>query len=351
MANSTALDNEAGTDRSMSSGKLRVAVTGTGGPSATSLFQVLGNESIEFFAGDIDPYAAGLYMVAPGNRWILHRGGDPRYVDDLLARCVNARIDVLIPTTDYELLPIARRRGEFEACGIRVMLAPADAIVTCLDKARLVSFCADVCPVPRTVVLDAGTTLDDLPFPILVKPRMGSGGTGVQRISSAAQLAALPRNGTLIAQEYLSGKEYSVDVLCSPTSEVLAVVPRSRLKIDSGIAVTGMTLHDERLVQYATAVATLLGLTFVANIQFREDASGTPRLLDVNARFPGTMPLTVAAGVNMPRLALDLALGLGVPPGIADFKELAMTRVWREEFFDVSEVRTLEMSAARQHLP
>jgi len=324
----------------------RVAVTGAGGPSAVSFLEAIAAPTIELFAGDIDPYAAGLYLVPPANRWMLHRGVDPRFVDDILERCIDAKIDVLVPTVDFELLPLALRREEFERHGIRLLLANAPTIEVCLDKAALVRACQNACAVPRTVILDERADLSAWSVPFLVKPRLGAGGRGVQRIDRLDVLSLLPRDGSLILQEFLSGAEYSVDVLSSPTSGVLAVVPRARLKIDSGIAVTGITLHDEELDHAARQVAATIGLTYVANIQFRKDTSGVPRLLDVNARFPGTMPLTVAAGVNMPRLALDLVLGRSLTSSVSYFRNVGMVRVWREHFVEIDEIGRLE-SASR----
>ena len=330
---------------------IRVAVTGAGGPSAVSFLEAVAAPDIELFAGDIDPYAAGLYLVPPPNRWILHRGADPRFVDDMLDRCVASGIDVLVPTVDFELLPLARRRAEFERRGIRLLLANATTLGLCLDKAALVRACDGACAVPRTSVLDECVDLSAWPVPFLVKPRLGAGGRGVQRIERIDALSLLPRDGSFIVQEYLGGAEYSVDVLATPAGEVRAVVPRARLKIDSGIAVTGVTLRDDRLDAAARGVAAAIGITYVANIQFREDAAGTPRLMDVNARFPGTMPLTVAAGVDMPRLALDLALGRSLPSGVGQFRALGMVRVWREHFVEVGEIANLEAESRALRAP
>jgi carbamoyl-phosphate synthase large subunit len=324
---------------------MRVAVTGAGGPSAVSFLEAIAAPTIELFAGDIDPYAAGLYLVPPANRWMLHRGADPRFVDDILQRCVDAKIDVLVPTVDFELLPLAHRRDDFERQGIRLLLANANTLALCLDKAALVGACSDACAVPRTSIFDEHTDLSAWSVPFLVKPRLGAGGRGVQRIDRIEALSLLPRDGSLILQEYLGGAEYSVDVLCTPASQVLAVVPRARLKIDSGIAVTGVTLHDERLDTAARRVAAAIGITYVANIQFREDANGVPRLLDVNARFPGTMPLTVAAGVNMPRLAVDLVTGRSLSSSVSQFRDIGMVRVWREHLVDVDEICQLEATS------
>ena len=114
-------------------------------------------------------------------------------------------------------------------------------------------------------------------------------------------------------QEHLPGPEYSLDVLARADGHVAAVVPRERMKVDSGIAVTGRTLHDEALEEFGREVAAAIGLTRVANVQVKGAAGGEPALLEVNARFPGTMPLTVASGVDMPGLAIGEALGSRSP--------------------------------------
>jgi carbamoyl-phosphate synthase large subunit len=126
---------------------------------------------------------------------------------------------------------------------------------------------------------------------------------------------------------------------------VAAVVPRALLKIESGIAVTGRTLHDPRLDAIARAVARLIGLTSVANVQVKEDAHGEPALLEVNPRFPGTMPLTVASGVDMPRLAIAEALGAPIPDGPLPFEDLAMVRFYEQRFFAFEDIADLQRDA------
>jgi len=180
-----------------------------------------------------------------------------------------------------------------------------------------------------------------------VKPRSGSGSRGIRRVERAEELEALPRDGTLLAQELLPGAEYSLDVLARADGHVSAVVPRARLKVDSGIAVTGRTLHDDGLERFARDVAGLIGLTTVANVQVKEDAAGAPALLEVNPRFPGTMPLTIAAGVDMPRLAIGEALGTPIPEGPLPFADIAMVRYFEERFFSFDDIADLQRHAAR----
>src|SRR5262249_12843086 len=108
-----------------------------------------------------------------------------------------------------------------------------------------------------------------------------------------------------------------------------------------GIAVTARTLHDAQLEDLARRVARRIGLRYTANIQFRRNARGTPTLLEVNARFPGTMPLTLHAGVNMPVLSLRDVLGWPPPDGPMPLRDVAVVRYGTEQFVAPAEIDAL----------
>ncbi len=324
----------------------RVLVTGAGGPSGISILRALEAEPLTLLAGDIDPFAAGLYLVEAPQRSILPRGDDPNLVPDLLARCRREHVDVLVPTVDTELLPLARAREDFAAAGVTLVLASTETLEVCLDKWALAERCTGHVRVPATIVADDDFDPSRIELPVIVKPRSGSGSRGIRLIERRAELEALERDGTQLVQELLPGAEYSLDVLARADGHVAAVVPRERLKVDSGIAVTGRTLHDEALERFARDVAHLIGLTTVANVQVKLDVAGEPALLEVNARFPGTMPLTVAAGVDMPKLAVGEALGTPIPDGPLPFEDLAMVRFFQERFFSFEDITDLQRHAA-----
>jgi len=325
----------------------RVLVTGAGGPSGITILRAMPDALATMFAGDIDAYAAGLYLVPAERRVLLPRGDDPRLADELLAYCRREAVDVLVPTVDTELLPLARARERFAAAGVVVVVASVETLAICLDKAVLAERCAGVVRVPATTVVGAAFDPADVPLPAIVKPRSGSGSRGIRLVERRAELEPLARDETLLVQHYLPGPEYSLDVLARGDGQVAAVVPRERLKVDSGIAVTGRTLHDDRLDVFARRVAEVIGLTTVANVQVKGDVDGEPALLEVNPRFPGTMPLTVASGVDMPRLAIGEALGRPIPDGPLPFEDIAMVRYFEERFFPFDDIADLLRHAAR----
>jgi carbamoyl-phosphate synthase large subunit len=325
----------------------RILVTGVGGPSGVSILRAMAGAPVAMLGGDIDPYAAGLYLLEPDRRHILPRGDDPRIASMLLDLCRAEEVDVLVPTVDTELLPLAQAREEFAAAGVTLVVAQEETLAVCLDKWRLAERCRGAVRVPDTWLVDEGFDPSEPSLPVIVKPRSGSGSRGIALLERREELEALPRDGSLLVQEHLPGPEHSLDVLARADGHVAAVVPRERLKVDSGIAVTGRTKHDERLDTFAREVARLIGLTTVANVQVKEDADGEPALLEVNPRFPGTMPLTVASGVDMPRLAIGEALGEAIPDGPIAFRDIAMVRYFEERFFSFDDISDLQLRAAR----
>ena len=185
----------------------RVLITGAGGPSGISILRAMEDEPVEMLAADIDPYAAGLYLVAADRRFLLPRGDDPRFASDLLARCSREGIDVVVPTVDTELLPLARMRTQFEA---QLVLASEATLAVCLDKWELAQRCAGRVRVPWTVVVDGAFDPDAIELPAIVKPRSGSGSRGIRLVERRSELEALERDGTLLVQEHLPGPEHSL---------------------------------------------------------------------------------------------------------------------------------------------
>jgi carbamoyl-phosphate synthase large subunit len=317
---------------------LRVLVTGAGGPAAIAVMKSLQSDpAVTLIAADMDPWAAGLYLVPAAARTLIPAGLAPDFAEALLRRCVAMAIDVVIPTVDSELRPLAAVRGRYAEAGAELLLAPDRALGLALDKLALARCCADVVRVPRTESLDAVDPAS-WTYPVIVKPRTGSGSRGICLVESARALSEMARSADLIVQEYLPGQEYSIDVLADRGGHVIAAVPRVREKVDSGVSVAGRTIRDRELEQFGTAVVRHTGLTYIANVQCRRDWAGRPALLEVNPRAPGALPLTVASGVDMPALALDLLRGRPVPEHV-EFREVAMVRYLEECFIELNEVK------------
>jgi carbamoyl-phosphate synthase large subunit len=317
-----------------------ILVTGAGGAAAISVWKSL-HALADLHMGDMDDCASGLYLVPASRRLLLPRGDAPHFAEFVLEQCRCRGVQLLIPTVDSELLPLALARESFTRAGIQIAVADPDVLRVIRDKASLLARANGVVPVPWSRVWDTHSP-EDLPsWPVFAKPRAGSGSRDLMKINSVADLKFVPRDGEFVVQEWLPGEEYSVDVYVSRAGQALASVPRVRMKTDSGIAVTARTVLASDVAQYAIDLVTSLGLPLVANVQFRRDAKGVAKLLEINPRFPGTLPLTAAAGVDIPRLMLDDYSDRTLPSRILPFKEVMTVRYWTEHPVAVSEWLTL----------
>jgi carbamoyl-phosphate synthase large subunit len=320
-----------------------VLVTGAGGPAGVAVIRsLLKRADVMVYAGDMDGWASGLYLVPAERRRVLQPGLAPDFVDGIAELCRQDALDVVISTVDVELPPLASRRTELASA---VLAAPSEAtLAVTLDKWELAERCAPLLRVPTTRLLDAEGVAAEWDFPVIVKPRRGAGSRGVHLVPDRAALEAHELDDGQIIQENLPGDEFSVDVLADASGTVVAAVPRTRTRVDSGVSIAGRTLHDEGLESTAAAVARAIGLVGVANVQLRYDANGIPALLEVNPRFPGALPLTIAAGVDLPSLAVDLALGVPLPARLP-FQDLANVRYLEDVFLDPADILVSQYAA------
>ena len=139
-----------------------------------------------------------------------------------------------------------------------------------------------------------------LPGPWIVKPNSGRGSRGLQLLDGAtAVVAAMSADADLIAQTRLSGREFTADALVDRDGTLLTVVPRWRDETKAGISVKGTTFTSEAVTDVAAAALAAVGLTGPANVQGFVADDGTATVVEINPRFSGGLPLSLAAGADL----------------------------------------------------
>ena len=229
------------------------------------------------------------------------------YPEALRQLCQANAIDLLVPTIDPELLPLARSREAFAKAGTRVAVGDVSAVAIARDKLRTMEHLrAAGVPVPRTASLnDARFQPWRFPGPLIVKPVAGSAGHGVRRIDKAADLPGAGAIPTMV-QERLEGPEYTLNAFVDESGQLRAAIPHRRLSVRAGEVEKGVTVRDPRLAALARAVhAALPGLYGASCFQLIDDPIRGPRVFEINARFGGGYPLADRAGGRFARWLLE----------------------------------------------
>ena len=123
-----------------------------------------------------------------------------------------------------------------------------------------------------------------------------------------------------VVQEYLDGPEFTIDMLCDFSRPAASDRAARRDVIRAGVIDRGRTVNDPLLIRVAEVCAEVLQFAGAVNIQCRL-VDGRPVVFEINPRFSGGIPLTIAAGADFPRMLVDLAAGRRVPTAIGRFRD------------------------------
>jgi carbamoyl-phosphate synthase large subunit len=139
-------------------------------------------------------------------------------------------------------------------------------------------------------------------------------------------------------QTRCEGREFTVDALTDRDGTVVGLVPRWRLETKAGISTKGETFSDDRVGALVRATIAALGLDGACNVQgFLDDATEEVSVLEVNPRFSGGLPLTLAAGADLVGEFLRGTLGLPLRPERLTHRDgVVMTRHLTEVFLEPS---------------
>ena len=266
---------------------------------------------LRVFACDIEPELSAACYAAD-RAFAVPRCDDPVFIDSLLDIVTRFGVDLVVPTIDPELAPLAKAAERFRAAGARVHVSPPSVIEVVRDKVRTAEVLAAAgVPVPWTATLEtACASLDSLDWPLFLKPSAGSASRGVRIVRRAADLPSAP-DEPMVLQQLLAGPEYTVNMFIDACGVLRSAVGHQRLRVRAGEVEKGRTERDPVLRSLAERIASALpDARGVLCFQLIMDKALGPRVFEVNARFGGGYPLAHFAGAEYTRWLLEELVGL-----------------------------------------
>lgn len=290
---------------------IRVGITGVGGAAGVCCIKALKvtDKRYDVVGIDASPLSAGLYLVSKS--YVVPYASNQKFIPKLLQIAEKERLEILIPTVDEELLPLARAKERFRKNRTVVAVSDPTAIKTTNDKwLTYIKLSQANIPVSKAWLSSPlSTDLQKIikEMAVIVKPRVGRGARNIYLCNDEAELKfALDRVTNPIIQEHLPGAEHTIDTLSNLKGKALIAVPRRRIEAKFGVTWRGIVEHNTRLEKTCKEAAEALGIIGPACIQTKTSEDGTPKIFEVNSRIGGTTILSVAAGVNIPDLTVKL---------------------------------------------
>ena len=348
---------------------MRILLTAAGSPGFLTLYKSLSSygKNIEIFGCDCNSNSFGISVLENG--FCVPPAGSSNYIEEIIRRCKDNKIEVVIPCSDEEVQIVGKNIKRLSNEGIRV-LSNTHELSDIFDKENFLHCVRKICPeiVPDFLAVSsckdfekAYCILSKKHSALCVKPSRAHGSRGfrvirdsnlkdffsrkpnAREISYESLLLLLGQEEefpTLLLMEYMPGDEYSVD--CIDIEKSFVAVSRRRDVIKDGICAAGEAIEKKDLILYSKALYNHFKIEYNANFQFRYDKNNQAKIVELNPRFSGTMELCRGAGVDFASLAMNKFLNIPEKDLPQIHWGTKMQRVWQEVFFQDEKSFVLE---------
>ncbi len=303
---------------------LTVVVTGAGAPPAVSIFKALRQSSLapRIVATDAEPLSVGLFRADAA--WVLPRitDGEDEYLRRLAELCRRERAALVCFGSEVEMRGVAPHVERLEReTGARLVVNSPALLDVLMDKWSMVHALREKgLPVPDTALASDAVSvrsfLESHPFPLVVKPRRGSGSKDLFTVRDEEELAFLSRRvPDPVVQEYLlpDDEEYTVGVYKSRRTGYAGQIVFKR-KLAAGVTYKAEVVHDEEIEVVCRRVVEAFDVWGPVNVQLRKTAAGA-RIFEINLRFSSSAPMRARFGFNEAEMCIrDVVLGETLAP-------------------------------------
>jgi carbamoyl-phosphate synthase large subunit len=267
-------------------------------------------------AADPNPLAPAQYAAQA--RRAVPRIDDPSYVPALRALCDEFDVGAVVPLTDLDLTVLAHARRD----GVLPAFVPDPEITDATYDKYETHLLLERLGLPSPPTVLAGE--DPASFPVMVKPRRGSGARSIHPAPDREAMEFFIRyvDEPVMVQKLMQGPEFSMDCLSDLDGRCLNVIPRTMIESRGGESIKGTVIDDAELVELGRSVVEALGVRGTCTVQAFRDRDIGLGITDVNTRFGGAFPAPMYAalpGRTYPELIVRMAGGETVEPHVGEY--------------------------------
>ncbi len=301
-----------------------VLITNFSYKNALAAVRSLGRAGVNVVAGGRDPrrrVAAVSKYCSAWKTYIPPSVSIERFIKNIKRIAVDEKIDIVMPIGVDTTVSLSFYKDAL-ADYVHIPVPDYAVLEMAHDKLKSLEIARRIgVPVPETVTSDNGGIDYSGPFPVVVKARRGAAGTGTRYATSRGELrqALLEFQDKIsnvildfklpMIQEYIPGEIRDVCVLFNRGEPRAAMAQRRIVTFPpgGGVGIVNETICDPELIENALCLLEEIRWHGVAQVEFKVDYEGIPRLMEVNSKFWGTLELSIASGVDFPRLLYEIA--------------------------------------------
>lgn len=249
-------------------------------------------------AADCSELAPALYFA--DKREIVPRiSENEAYVEAIVRICQENSVALVVPTIDTELILLAKNKAYIEEkTGAKVLISNEDTVRICRNKILTQKFFEDNGFLVPHMYIEREIMDKNYELPLFIKPLDGSSSINAYKVETEEELMMyMDIIDQPIVQAYMEGREYTIDCFMDFDGKLISVVPRERIATRSGEIAKGKTVRDKEIIDDVTRLMKCLGAIGHITVQCRKTKRGI-EYIEINPRFGGGAPMSIAAGAN-----------------------------------------------------
>jgi predicted ATP-grasp superfamily ATP-dependent carboligase len=235
------------------------------------------------------------------------------------------KIDVLLPTETKWISFVVSHREDLATVVALPPLPDPESLEIANNKWLLAQALEkNQIPSPPTILLTCDDAFEEqlqtLAFPVLLKPVTAWGGEGIERFDDVLELRRYLEKkdketikGRFIVQSFLSGFVVGVNVLARAGKILATTMQRGIIPNTQKYAAAGAIefIKEDRFLTITQTLMSALSWNGFANLDtLYDNRDGQLKILEINARFWGSLRGSLLAGVSFPYLACLAALNI-----------------------------------------
>jgi predicted ATP-grasp superfamily ATP-dependent carboligase len=268
------------------------------------------------------------------------------FIQAVLKHARENAIDLIIPMTDWTVLPLSRYREQFKGVS-DLAVGPHSALEFAADKFRTISLARELgIPVPETSLIQSLDELHhkagDFDFPVVVKDRFSMRWEEKKAIPGSVSYAyslndlrqkvelRLKQAGDVMVQQFVPGE--GIGFSCMAVEEKL-YLPFMWLRVretdprGSGSSARRSIPMSPQVREFSSALVKRVGFQGISMVEFKRPPNGGPPvLMEINARPWGSLQLPISCGIDYPSYLVGWFLEGKLPPSEIEYKQNIMCR-------------------------
>jgi len=253
------------------------------------------------------------------------RRNPEEFIEFILKEIRKNHYECLFPMEEETLLLVAKYRSEISKYTY-LLIPDLEKVEFVRDKGKLLRFAeSHGIPIPKTIYSLENPEPDMVQGPAVIKPRISSGSFGIAYVKKREDLIALyqgvhARYPFPLIQDWIpdGGGTFGLSALFDEASNVKAAFVHKKLRmypVRGGPSTLREGVEYPQIMELGLSLLKSLNWVGVAMVEFKVDPrDGTPKLMEVNPRFWGSLHLAIISGIDFPYLILRMARKERFPP-------------------------------------